>query len=67
MYCQPLLEGSPGNHMVLVMAALLMSDDRGTVTNTGLQNTRRKLPEVVGRDVVTNTVLDSIPKGSAPR
>ncbi len=53
--------------MVLVMAALLMSDDRGTVTNTGLQNARRKLPEVVGRDVVTNTVLDSIPKGSALR
>ncbi len=27
-----------------------------------VQKTRGKLPEIVGRDIVTNTVLDSIPQ-----
>ncbi len=36
MYCQPLLERSPGNQMALVAAALLMSDDKDTVSDTGL-------------------------------
>lgn len=68
MYCQPLLDRSPGNQMALLMAALLMSDDKDTVSSMGPGSRfQRKLLEVVGRDIVTNTVLMSTPQRGALR
>ncbi len=68
MYCQPLLDRSPGNQMALLTAALLMSDDKDTVSSMGPGSQfQRKLLEVVGRDIVTNTVLMSTPQRGALR
>ncbi len=68
MYCQPLLERSPGNQMALVAAALLMSDDKDTVSNTGLCSEYwRDTPCSTRKKCFTNTVLDSIPRGDALR